>query len=106
MKFRSHEELTAELQVADSSAVRAFERAARDHFRQARLESFGIGEKIAARRQEMRVSQRELAARADVPQADVSRIERGLGNPTLLTLGRLAEVLDMEIALHNKGQSC
>ena len=36
------------------------------------------------------LTQRELAARARVPQADISRIEQGKGNPTLRTLVRLA----------------
>lgn len=35
------------------------------------------------------LSQRQLAARAHVPQAEVSRIERGLGNPTWKTVTRL-----------------
>ena len=105
MKLRSHEELAAELRAGDDPEVRTFEQAARDHFRQARLESFGIGKKIAKRRQELRVSQRELATRSDVPQADVSRIERGLGNPTLLTLARLAEALDLEVALQPRTDS-
>jgi DNA-binding XRE family transcriptional regulator len=35
------------------------------------------------------LSQRQLATRAHVPQAEVSRIERGLGNPTWKTVTRL-----------------
>jgi transcriptional regulator with XRE-family HTH domain len=35
------------------------------------------------------LSQRQLAARAHVEQAEVSRIERGLGNPTWKTVSRL-----------------
>jgi DNA-binding XRE family transcriptional regulator len=102
VKLRSHQELIAELRSDDPSAVREFERASREHFRQARLESFGIGQQIADRRREMRVSQRDLAARADIPQAEISRIERGLGNPTLLTLARLAEALHLEVSLQAK----
>lgn len=105
MKLRAHQELTEELRASDSPAVRAFERASSDHFRQARLESFGIGKRLAERRQELRVSQRDLAAQADIPQAEISRIERGLGNPTLLTLARLAEALDLEVALQAKARS-
>lgn len=102
MKLRSHKDLTAELRAGDPAAVRAFERASRDHFRQARLESFGIGKRLADRRHELRVSQRDLAAQAGIPQAEISRIERGLGNPTLLTLARLAEALNLEVALLTK----
>jgi transcriptional regulator with XRE-family HTH domain len=35
------------------------------------------------------LSQRQLAARARVPQGDISRIEQGKGNPTLRTLLRM-----------------
>lgn len=102
MKLRSHQGLVDELRADDPSDVRDFERASREYFRQARLESFGIGKQLADRRHELRVSQRDLAARADITQAEISRIERGLGNPTLLTLARLAEALHLEVSLQAK----
>jgi XRE family transcriptional regulator, regulator of sulfur utilization len=40
------------------------------------------------------MTQRQLAELAGVPQADISRIERGAGNPTEATLQRLARALD------------
>ena len=45
------------------------------------------------------LSQRELAERSGVRQADISRIERGTGNPTEATLQRLAEALDRRLQL-------
>src|ERR1700677_2080155 len=45
------------------------------------------------------VSQRELSERSGVRQADISRIERGAGNPTEATLQRLATALDKHLEL-------
>src|SRR5947207_15195676 len=43
------------------------------------------------------LSQRELARRSGVPQPSISRIERGVGSPTVDTLERLLRVCDMEL---------
>jgi ribosome-binding protein aMBF1 (putative translation factor) len=45
------------------------------------------------------MSQRELAVRSGVRQADISRIERGAGNPTETTLQRLAAALERRLEL-------
>ena len=45
------------------------------------------------------MSQRELSERSGVRQADISRIERGAGNPTEATLQRLASVLEKRLEL-------
>jgi ribosome-binding protein aMBF1 (putative translation factor) len=47
----------------------------------------------------MGLTQRQLADRSGVPQADISRIERGGGNPTEATLQRLAQSLDRQLGL-------
>jgi DNA-binding XRE family transcriptional regulator len=47
----------------------------------------------------MGLTQQELARRAGVPQADISRIERGAGNPTEVTLQRLARALGRQLVL-------
>jgi transcriptional regulator with XRE-family HTH domain len=43
------------------------------------------------------LSQRELARRSGVPQPSISRIERGLGSPTVDTLERLLRACGMEL---------
>lgn len=58
-----------------------------------------IGGQIAVLRKRQNLSQPQLAKRAGVEQADISRIERGIGNPTEDTLARLAEALGVELAL-------
>ena len=45
------------------------------------------------------LSQRELSQRSGVRQADISRIERGAGNPTEMTLQRLANALEKRLQL-------
>jgi XRE family transcriptional regulator, regulator of sulfur utilization len=44
-------------------------------------------------------SQRELSERSGIRQADISRIERGAGNPTEATLHRLAGALEKRLEL-------
>src|SRR5437667_572395 len=43
------------------------------------------------------LSQRELARRSGIPQPSISRIERGLGSPTVSTLERLLRTCGMEL---------
>ena len=45
------------------------------------------------------LSQRELSQRSGVRQADISRIEHGAGNPTEITLQRLANALEKRLQL-------
>lgn len=58
-----------------------------------------LGAMLAAARKARGLSQVELSRRTDVGQSEISRIERGLGNPTALTIGRLARALGKRIAL-------
>ena len=50
------------------------------------------------------LTQTELSKSTGISQADISRIERGLGNPSLDTLNRLADGLNMSlhIEFHEK----
>lgn len=50
-------------------------------------------------RESANITQKELAERTGIYQADISKIERGLGNPSLSTLKRLADGLDMELRI-------
>ncbi len=44
-------------------------------------------------------SQKELAEATGIDQSDISRIERGMGNPSVLTLNRIAEALDARLVI-------
>jgi DNA-binding XRE family transcriptional regulator len=69
-------------------------KALRDHFR--------VGRQLAQARLERKLSQTEVAKRAHVDQADVSKIERGVANPTLGTLNAVALAVGMEINLKQR----
>lgn len=50
-------------------------------------------------REEQKLSQRELADRVGITQADISKLESGDANPTLDTLKRIAAGLGMSLNL-------
>ncbi len=45
------------------------------------------------------ITQKELAARTGITQADISRIENGTRNPSLAMMKRIAEGLGMQLKL-------
>lgn len=53
--------------------------------------------KLLLAREQANMTQKELAEKTGIYQADISKIERGIGNPSLQTLKRLADGLDMEL---------
>ena len=50
-------------------------------------------------RKKVGLTQSELSKKTGISQADISRIERGVANPSLDTLNRLAEGLEMELSI-------
>lgn len=56
-----------------------------------------VGEKLTGARELVGMKQTELSAATGLYQADISKIERGLANPSLLTLKRLADGLGMKL---------
>lgn len=58
-----------------------------------------LGQQLANRRRTRGLSQRELAARSGVNQADISRIERGTLSPTTTTLDKLAHALGSRVRI-------
>ena len=55
--------------------------------------------RLAMAREEKGITQKELAEKTGIYQADISKIERGIGNPSVLTLRRLAEGLNMNLVI-------
>lgn len=53
-------------------------------------------------REEQKISQRELADKTGITQADISKMESGDANPTLDTLKRIASGLGMSLQLSFK----
>lgn len=64
-----------------------------------------LGETIKNRRKELGITQPHLAELAKVSTNTLYKIERGLGNPSIDVLNKLAEVLGMEITLEVKNLS-
>lgn len=54
---------------------------------------FMVAAQLLSRRRELKLSQTALAALSGVPQAEISRIERGVSNSTLTTINRLSKAL-------------
>lgn len=52
-----------------------------------------LGKRIRARRKEMKLSQLALSNECNIEKANVSRLEGGKLNPTILTLKKVAIVL-------------
>ena len=55
--------------------------------------SASLGKRIIASRARMGISQQELGKRAGVNPSTMSRMERGIGEPSVFTLERVAEAL-------------
>jgi transcriptional regulator with XRE-family HTH domain len=55
-----------------------------------------VGRNVRLYRKRLDVSQEELAFRADLPRTYVSGVERGVRNPTVVIVGRLAKALEVE----------
>ena len=58
-----------------------------------------IGERVAQRRGELRLSQRELAELCATTQSAIARLEGGSRAPRIDTLLRIADALDSELVL-------
>lgn len=56
-----------------------------------------VGRNIRRLRVLQDLSQEKLAVDADIDRTHVSRIERGIENPTVLVLDRIAGALDVDI---------
>ena len=60
---------------------------------------YAIIQAIIDARKDTGMTQKELAEKTGITQADISRLENGSANPSLKTLQRLAEGLGMRLKL-------
>lgn len=65
-----------------------------------------ILDKIKKRRQLLAITQQELADRSDIGLRTIKQIESGQGNPSLDTLNRILEALDMELDTKLRSPEC
>lgn len=56
-----------------------------------------LGALLAQARKERSLTQPDLSQMTGIQQAEISRIERGLGNPTASTLLRLGQALEQKL---------
>lgn len=56
-----------------------------------------IGSALIKARDEKNITQTELAKLSHINQADISKLEKGLGNPTLSKISKLLNALDCDI---------
>lgn len=60
--------------------------------------SMGFGKRLAYYRKNANMTQEALALEAELSQKHISEIERGVKTPTITTLERLAEALEVSVA--------
>ena len=58
-----------------------------------------VGNAVAAARAKKGISQKELAEATGIDQSDLSKIERGVANPSVGTLKRIADALDAKLVV-------
>jgi transcriptional regulator with XRE-family HTH domain len=63
-----------------------------------------LGKVIKERRSSLGITQPHLAELAGISKNTLYKLERGISNPTIHVLTRVAEVLGMEVKLEVKGQ--
>ena len=61
--------------------------------------SIMVGQTVAAARAKKGLSQKELAEATGIDQSDLSKIERGVANPSVGTLKRIADALDAQLII-------
>jgi ribosome-binding protein aMBF1 (putative translation factor) len=104
MGRKRYEEVITHKNHPSGSDLERFAEASKQHFEALYLEDFGLGEAVAKRRAELSLSQVELAKRTGVRQADISKIERGVANPTLTTMKKIFKVLELQLSAKPYGQ--
>ena len=60
---------------------------------------FSIVQAMLGARKNAGLTQKDLAAKTGIAQADISKLESGRGNPSLRTLQRLADGMGMKLKL-------
>lgn len=56
-----------------------------------------VGRRVKSQRESKKLSQEELAFRAEIDTTYLSKIERGITNPTYLVMTAIAKALDVHV---------
>lgn len=92
-------ELAGRAKAAWSDDTRRVYEAASSEFAAEVNERAELGSVLASARKARSLTQPALSERTGIQQAEISRIERGVGNPTAATLLRLADALGQKLTL-------
>lgn len=99
MMAKSFDELAGRAKATWSEDERRVYEAASEQFTTEMDERARLGAELAEARKAQSLTQEALSALSGIQQAEISRIERGAGNPTAATLLRLADALGQRVAL-------
>ena len=81
----------------DFSAMSVYENGDLVGYEQTNI-NYQIGVMLSKAREEMNITQVELSRKSHIDQADISKIEKGLGNPTLSKINKLFKALGKKIS--------
>lgn len=84
--------------LAEARAARMGRPAAAEAYEQTRLR-FELAQAVRSRREELGLSQRQLAERAGMTQPGIARFEAGGTTPTIPILERLATALELRLTI-------
>ena len=98
MGTTSFEDFVRPYRESESPAARVVRNAAGRAFVAERAEREAVGEELKRARNECGVTQQAVAGAAGIQQAELSRIENGVGNPTVDTLLKILAALDLRLA--------
>jgi len=96
---KTFKDLAARAKAEWSEDTRAAYEAASASFDAELASRVELGAQLAAARKAHDLTQPALSSVTGIQQAEISRIERGIGNPTADTLSRLAAALGQKITL-------
>ncbi|WP_448073239.1 helix-turn-helix domain-containing protein [Georgenia yuyongxinii] len=99
MATRSFDEIANAARAAWDPAVTEFAAGLGADLEAEVTEQLRLGRQLAEARRAAHLTQQQLSNRSHVGQAEISRIERGLGNPTRDTIIRLTAAMGAELAV-------
>lgn len=63
-----------------------------------------IAQCISDSRESMNITQKQLSKKTGISQCDISRIEGGVANPTIDTIAKILEAMNLEIKIQAKAE--
>ena len=96
---RPYEDVVDTSYLLEDPNLQKFAEALRAQVKAEYQEVFGLGEVVAQRREELNLSQVELSKKTGVSQADISRLERGKGNPSIDKIRKIFSALHLKLTV-------